>query len=170
MAWYDLFESALGRIFIGGSDAGLHRIDFLTEQHTFTDGVCQLKGDTGEAAGLDHDAAQSAIVVLAAYFAGESSDFDLLLAPRGTIFQQRVWKWLQSVPAGSTISYGAVGRGIHKPGSARAVGAAVGRNPISLLVPCHRVINADGSLGGYGGGIERKRWLLAHEERWRPTL
>ena len=166
MAWYDLFESSLGPIFIGGSDEGLHRVDFLTEQRTLPDEVRRLEQDAGEPAGLERDAARPTIAALAAYFAGASSEFDLPLAPRGTKFQQRVWKRLQSVPAGSTTSYGAVARGIRRPGSARAVGAAVGRNPISLVVPCHRVVNADGSLGGYGGGIERKRWLLAHEQRW----
>ena len=70
------------------------------------------------------------------------------------------------MPAGATTSYGVVARGIRRPSAARAVGAAVGRNPLSLVVPCHRVVNADGSLGGYAGGVERKRWLLTHEERW----
>ena len=166
MAWYDLFDSTLGPIFIGGSDDGLHRVDFLSEQRTLPDEVRRLEEESGEAAGLDRDPARAAITALAAYFAGASNEFDLLLAPRGTQFQQRVWKRLLGIPAGSTTSYGEIARGIRRPGSARAVGAAVGRNPLSLVVPCHRVVNADGSLGGYAGGLDRKRWLLAHEQRW----
>lgn len=100
---------------------------------------------------------------LLAYFAGERQAFDLPLAPRGTDFQQTVWKALLEIPFGTTWSYGELARHIGKPKAARAVGLANGRNPISIIVPCHRVIGADGSLTGYGGGIARKRWLLAHE-------
>jgi O-6-methylguanine DNA methyltransferase len=166
VAWYDLFESAIGPIFIGGSDDGLHRVNFLTEERTLPDEVRALEEDCGETAGLDREAARPVITAFAAYFAGASSEFDLPIAPRGTPFQQRVWKRLLAVPAGDTTSYGEIARAIRRAGSARAVGAAVGRNPIAVIVPCHRVVNADGSLGGYAGGVDRKRWLLAHEERW----
>ncbi len=97
------------------------------------------------------------------YFAGRRRDFDLPLRLRGTVFQQRVWRELCEIPYGETWSYGQLARRIDKPNASRAVGLANGRNPISILVPCHRVIGADGSLTGYGGGIERKQWLLAHE-------
>ena len=98
------------------------------------------------------------------YFAGEETDpEDLPLAPTGTEFQQTVWQALRDIPYGMTVTYGELARRIGC-GSARAVGAAVGRNPISIISPCHRVLGADGSLTGYAGGIDCKRWLLDHEE------
>lgn len=97
------------------------------------------------------------------YFAGARRVFDLPLSLQGTVFQQRVWHTLTEIPYGETWSYGQLARRIGNPGASRAVGLANGRNPISILVPCHRVIGADGSLTGYGGGMERKQWLLAHE-------
>jgi methylated-DNA-[protein]-cysteine S-methyltransferase len=101
---------------------------------------------------------------LAAYFAGDLRDFDLPLAPRGTEFQQKVWRELCRIPFGETISYGELARRIGQPGASRAVGLANGRNPIGIIIPCHRVIGADGSLTGYGGGLDRKKWLLEHEK------
>ncbi len=103
------------------------------------------------------------IAQLEEYFAGERRAFDLPLAPHGTAFQRSVWAALRTIPYGETRSYAAQASAIGRPSATRAVGAANGRNPIALIVPCHRVIGADGSLTGYGGGIERKRWLLAHE-------
>jgi methylated-DNA-[protein]-cysteine S-methyltransferase len=100
---------------------------------------------------------------LDAYFAGELERFDLPLAAAGTPFQLRVWDELQRIPFGETISYSELAERIGNPRTVRAVGLANGRNPISIIVPCHRVIGADGSLVGYGGGLERKRWLLEHE-------
>jgi methylated-DNA-[protein]-cysteine S-methyltransferase len=100
---------------------------------------------------------------LTEYFEGTRREFDLPLRLQGTTFQTRVWRELTEIPYGRTLSYGQLARRIDKPSASRAVGLANGRNPISILVPCHRVIGADGSLTGYGGGIERKRWLLAHE-------
>jgi methylated-DNA-[protein]-cysteine S-methyltransferase len=97
------------------------------------------------------------------YFAGKRRDFDLPLRLEGTIFQRRVWQVLTEIPYGATWSYGQQAKRMGNPNASRAVGLANGRNPISILVPCHRVIGADGSLTGYGGGVERKRWLLAHE-------
>jgi methylated-DNA-[protein]-cysteine S-methyltransferase len=97
------------------------------------------------------------------YFAGRRRDFDLPLRLEGTIFQRRVWQVLTEIPYGATWSYGQQAKRMGNPNASRAVGLANGRNPISILVPCHRVIGADGSLTGYGGGVERKRWLLAHE-------
>lgn len=104
---------------------------------------------------------------LEAYFAGDLLEFDLAIAPEGTPFQQRVWSALRAIPYGETVSYGDVARTIGEPKAVRAVGAANGRNPISIVIPCHRVVGADGTLIGYGGGLERKRWLLAHETRVR---
>jgi methylated-DNA-[protein]-cysteine S-methyltransferase len=100
---------------------------------------------------------------LTEYFAGARRDFDLPLRLQGTTFQTRVWRELTVIPYGQTWSYGQLAQRIDKPSASRAVGLANGRNPISILVPCHRVIGADGSLTGYGGGLERKRWLLVHE-------
>lgn len=102
---------------------------------------------------------------LCAYFAGELECFDLPLAPAGTAFQQSVWTALLDIPYGATETYGELARRIGQPTASRAVGLANGRNPISIVIPCHRVIGSTGALTGYGGGIERKRWLLAHEAR-----
>jgi methylated-DNA-[protein]-cysteine S-methyltransferase len=101
---------------------------------------------------------------LDAYFAGRLRSFDLPLAPKGTAFQQRVWKALTRIPYGATRSYGALASAIGAPGASRAVGLANGRNPIAIVIPCHRVIGADGSLTGFGGGVERKRFLLELEQ------
>lgn len=100
---------------------------------------------------------------LGEYFAGERTGFDLPLAPLGTPFQQQVWKALRRIPYGRTASYGDIARGIGHPSASRAVGLANGRNPISIIVPCHRVIGTDGRLTGYAGGVERKRFLLELE-------
>ena len=97
------------------------------------------------------------------YFAGRRRAFELPLAPRGSLFQLHVWRELRAIPYGTTISYGELARRIGRPGASRAVGLANGRNSLAIVVPCHRVIGADGSLTGYGGGLERKRWLLRHE-------
>lgn len=101
---------------------------------------------------------------LAAYFAHKRQNFNLSLAPQGTAFQKQVWHHLDQIPFGQTTSYSALANVIKKPGAARAVGAANGRNPISIIVPCHRVVAVNGSMTGYAGGIDRKRWLLRHEQ------
>jgi methylated-DNA-[protein]-cysteine S-methyltransferase len=101
---------------------------------------------------------------LDAYFAGERETFDVPMAVHGTDFQKRVWDQLVQIPYGETISYSELARRLGDPKLVRAVGLANGRNPISIIIPCHRVIGADGSLVGYGGGLERKQWLLEHEE------
>jgi len=97
------------------------------------------------------------------YFAGKRREFDLPLRMEGTEFQQRVWRELTKIPFGETRSYGQLAKRLNNPNGSRAVGLANGRNPIAIIVPCHRVIGADGSLTGFGGGIERKEWLLTHE-------
>lgn len=101
-----------------------------------------------------------------AYFAGELTEFDLPLNMIGTEFQKTVWRELLNIPFGVTISYGELAERVGNPSASRAVGAANGRNPISIIVPCHRVIGSNGKLTGYGGGIERKEWLLAHESKF----
>jgi len=97
------------------------------------------------------------------YFAGERTIFDIPLAPEGAPFEREVWRALEEIPYGETVSYGEIARRVGQPTAARAVGTANGRNPIAVIVPCHRVIGADGSLTGYGGGLERKRLLLELE-------
>jgi methylated-DNA-[protein]-cysteine S-methyltransferase len=100
---------------------------------------------------------------LAEYFAGNRNDFDVPLSSAGTEFQRTVWAELQRIPFGVTISYGELAKRIDNPAAVRAVGLANGKNPISIIVPCHRVIGANGSLTGYGGGLPAKEWLLRHE-------
>jgi methylated-DNA-[protein]-cysteine S-methyltransferase len=107
------------------------------------------------------------------YFAGESADISHLeLEMRGAPFEVRVWDALRRIPAGTTTTYGAIARELGSPSASRAVGMANGANPIAIIVPCHRVIGSNGTLTGYGGGLETKSWLLNHERRWarEPAL
>jgi methylated-DNA-[protein]-cysteine S-methyltransferase len=101
---------------------------------------------------------------LRAYFEGDRFDFDLPLRMAGTSFQRAVWQGLLEIPYAATWSYAALAQHVGRQGASRAVGAANGRNPIAIVVPCHRVIGADGTLTGYGGGLDRKQWLLEHEQ------
>ena len=124
-------------------------------------------------AGAVEDAAPFAAVLaeLDAYFKGELTAFTVPVAPRGTPFQMKVWAALLAIPHGTTISYGEQARRLGVPNASRAVGAANGRNPVSIVVPCHRVIGGNGSLTGYGGGLERKKWLLDFEaQRSRAAM
>jgi methylated-DNA-[protein]-cysteine S-methyltransferase len=119
----------------------------------------------------DDDAFPDAVEQLEAYFAGDRTDFELNLDLVGTQFQRRVWGALQTIPYGQTRSYGEIARQIGSPGAFRAVGLANGHNPIGIIVPCHRVIGSNGSLTGYGGGLDRKRALLELEKsRAAPAL
>ena len=119
----------------------------------------------------DPDAFRDVEAQLGAYFAGELTEFDLALAPRGSGFQLAVWAALLRIPYGETASYGEIAAELGRPDAVRAVGATNGRNPIAVIVPCHRVIGADGSLIGYGGGLPRKRLLLELEaEHAAPRL
>ncbi len=111
----------------------------------------------------------AAAAQLTAYFAGQLTEFDLPLSPAGTDFQRKVWAGLQAIPYGQTVSYGELARRLGRPAASRAVGLANGRNPIAIVVPCHRVIGADGSMTGYGGGLDRKRFLLALERDARSA-
>jgi methylated-DNA-[protein]-cysteine S-methyltransferase len=116
--------------------------------------------------GARHDPAALADVAaqLDEYFAGERLAFDLRLAPAGTPFQLKVWMALRDIPYGRTTTYGELATEIGQPAASRAVGLANGRNPLAIIVPCHRVIGRDGTLTGFGGGLDRKRWLLEHEQ------
>jgi methylated-DNA-[protein]-cysteine S-methyltransferase len=122
----------------------------------------EVLGDPADDAGEPFAAA---FRQLREYFDGQRTEFDLRLSLAGTAFQQRVWAVLQTIPYGQTVSYGRLADRLGQPTASRAVGLANGKNPVSIIVPCHRVVGTDGSLTGYGGGIGRKRYLLAHELR-----
>jgi methylated-DNA-[protein]-cysteine S-methyltransferase len=113
----------------------------------------------------DEELYATTIRQLVEYFAGTRTDFDLPLTPHGTSFQRQVWTGLCRIPYGETISYGELAEHLGQPSAARAVGLANGRNPIGIIIPCHRVIGANGGMTGYGGGLERKRFLLDLEKR-----
>jgi methylated-DNA-[protein]-cysteine S-methyltransferase len=126
----------------------------------------QGEGDPAPAAGggpADEAVLREAAEQLAAWFGGEREGFRLPLAPRGTPFQQEVWRALLAIPAGQTRTYGALAAALGRPAAARAVGAACARNPLGILVPCHRAVGSDGRLTGYAWGLGRKRWLLDRE-------
>jgi methylated-DNA-[protein]-cysteine S-methyltransferase len=130
-------------------------------------------GDTSATPGAhwvrDDRRLRPVVTQLKEYFAGGRTRFDLRLAPRGTAFQKAVWAALLGIPFGETTSYGDIARAIGKPAASRAIGGANHRNPIAIVIPCHRVIGADGSLTGYGGGLGHKRLLLDLETRVRPA-
>lgn len=111
----------------------------------------------------DDDAFADAVQQLGEYWAGERTTFDIALAPAGTVFQLRVWRALRTIPYGETRTYGWIAEQLGQPTAVRAVGLANGRNPLSIVVPCHRVVGRSGALTGYAGGVERKRFLLDHE-------
>lgn len=144
-------------------------------------GVLQLVADGDELCGIylpeqavppararESRVLDAAATQLAEYFAGVRRRFDLPLAPRGTNFQQLVWRALLAIPFGETRSYGELARAIGRPAASRAVGAANAKNPLAIIVPCHRVVGASGALTGYAGGMAAKRWLLEHEAGRRP--
>jgi methylated-DNA-[protein]-cysteine S-methyltransferase len=119
----------------------------------------------------DAGSASRARIAIEAYFAGELEALEAVAtATGGTEFQKQVWAALRAIPAGGTVSYGELAARIGRPAAVRAVGAANGANPIPIVVPCHRVIGADASLTGFGGGLERKRWLLAHERKYATKV
>lgn len=149
-------ETPLGRYRLGASEHGLCRLAPVR------DGAVESPAGPGDRRALAHLA--TAADALRAYFAGTRRDLSaLVLAPQGSEFMLRVWSALREIPFGCTESYGALARRVGYPGAARAVGLANARNPLALVVPCHRVIGSDGRLTGYAGGLWRKRWLLAHE-------
>ena len=116
------------------------------------------------------EGSSSVVADVRAYFAGDIAALDRIeVSPIGTDFQKAVWQALRRIPHGETVSYGELARQLGRPGASRAVGTANGSNPIPIVIPCHRVIASDGTLGGYGGGLDRKRWLLAHERALRPA-
>ena len=168
-AWYDLLESPVGTLFVGGSPAGMHRVEFLDDPRDEERHAVRLSVDAGLPARRDSEGAANVSAQLGEYFAAARTQFDLPLAPRGTAFQRQVWDALRPIPHGVTTSYGAIAASIGRPTASRAVGAANGQNPIAIVVPCHRVVGSTGALTGYGGGMDRKRWLLDHEAAQRQA-
>lgn len=139
-------KSSVGRLTLAATDAALTRLGWSPVP--------------GTADAPDHPVLRAAAEQLAQYFAGTRRVFDLPLAPAGTPFQQEVWRALLAIPYGETRSYRDIARAVGRPEATRAVGAANGRNPIAIVAPCHRVVGADGSLTGFGGGMANKRLLL----------
>lgn len=156
------FSSPVGELVLTATEAGLTGIYFPTSRH----GPPPLERDDW----VEDDGRGPGSAVLARtrrqleeYFAGKRTTFDVALAAEGTDFERRVWNALQAIPYGTTLSYGELARRVGDARATRAVGAANGKNPIPIIVPCHRVVGSRGELTGFGGGIDRKRWLLEHE-------
>jgi methylated-DNA-[protein]-cysteine S-methyltransferase len=136
-------------------------------------GVCGVQFRGGRRPAItraEREHLEAALAWLEAYFRGEARPRPALEFVTGSEFDRRVWRALLEIPYGATVSYGELAAALGLPGGARAVGAANGRNALPIIVPCHRVVAADGRLGGYGGGLEVKRWLLAHEAAHAPAL
>jgi methylated-DNA-[protein]-cysteine S-methyltransferase len=148
---YTEIDSPIGRLLIHGTDKGVSGI-LMTKHGRFEEKRADWRRDDARWSGVAKQ--------LREYFAGRRRDFDFPLDVRGTDFQKKVWKALRSIPFGRTVSYGDIAKKIGNPKAMRAVGLANGKNPVAVVVPCHRVIGADGSLTGYGGGLERKKILL----------
>lgn len=151
---YRIIESPVGLLTLAGCGSTLMHLRMTDQTH---------EPDRTGWEPADDGIFDDVVTQLDAYFAGTLTEFDLDLELAGTEFQRRVWAALQTIPYGETRSYGEIAEQIGSPGASRAVGLANGRNPISIVVPCHRVIGSTGKLTGYGGGIERKKALLALE-------
>ncbi|MED5813488.1 methylated-DNA--[protein]-cysteine S-methyltransferase [Mycolicibacterium sp. 050232] len=158
---YRTMDSPVGLLTLAGRDGKLMHLRMVDQTYE----------PSREGWEPDETAFADAVDQLSAYFAGERTEFDLELDMVGTQFQRRVWDALQTIPYGETCTYGEIARQIGSPSASRAVGLANGHNPIGIVVPCHRVIGANGSLTGYGGGLDRKRALLELEKsRTTPAL
>jgi methylated-DNA-[protein]-cysteine S-methyltransferase len=151
---YTTYESPVGTLLLTGDGASISCLYFEP-----------LRPDQTAGLRRDDEAFVNAVAQLSAYFAGERTSFDLPLELRGTDFQRAVWAALREIPYGETITYGQLAVMVGNPAASRAVGMANNRNPVSIVVPCHRVVGASGTLVGYGGGLDRKRWLLEHEAK-----
>jgi methylated-DNA-[protein]-cysteine S-methyltransferase len=162
----DCIETPIGELAIVADEAGrLRAVDWTEHDDNMQRSLRLHYGEHGVSLTPARNPAGLS-AAMRAYFAGNLKAIDdLPVATGGTEFQRQVWRALRQIPCGETVSYGELARRIGRPAAVRAVGLANGSNPISVVVPCHRVIGSDGSLTGYGGGIERKRWLLAHERR-----
>ena len=154
MKRYTYQPSPLGDLLLVRDEHGITGLYWPTGKHPVTPATDWTRDD---------DVFDDIRGQLEEYFAGTRHEFDLATNASGTAFQRRVWRALVDIPYGETASYGKTAAAIGEPRAARAVGLANGQNPISIVVPCHRVVGADGSLTGYGGGLDAKRWLLSHE-------
>ncbi len=160
----DEYAAPLANLLIVTDDAGrLRALEFADHQSRMLRMLRDHYGDYELRAGA---APRSILVALDDYFAGHLSVLDnISVATAGTEFQRSVWQALRTIPPGTTLSYGQLAAQVNRPAASRAVGAANGANPVAIVVPCHRVIGANGTLTGYGGGLPRKRWLLDHERQ-----
>ncbi len=154
--WFTTFQSPVGPLLLMSDGTSLTGLHTDNDKHRPAVRPDWVRNDTVTPL-------KETIAQLQAYFDGALTRFDLPLAPQGTAFQMTVWRELRNIEFGETVSYAELARRIGRPTASRAVGPANARNPISIIVPCHRVIGADNSLTGYAGGLERKRMLLAHE-------
>ena len=159
--WFDEFDSPVGLLTVAADRQGLRHIRFVSERHPIRRDSDWIR---------DPGALRDAREQLLAYFAGERQRFELVLHPVGTRFQLKVWNALAEIPFGATASYGEIARRIGEASAVRAVGAANGRNPLPIVLPCHRVIGSDGSLTGFGGGLPIKQFLLEHEGARQASL
>lgn len=149
---YDLIESPIGTVVIVCGEGAMESLYFLDRKPDAANGAARVRDPHGYSTRLR------------AYFDGDLNALDrIAVKPEGTAFQKLVWKTLRTIPVGRTDTYGHIAEQIGRPAACRAVGLANGQNPISLVIPCHRVIGTNGKLTGYGGGLDRKQWLLAHE-------
>ena len=155
---YDYFASPQGRMLLVADDKALTAVCFVGQKY-----APRVEADWKRDGA--HALLRQAKRELAEYFAGKRTRFSVKLAPHGTPFQRSVWKAIAGVGFGKTIAYAELARRAGRPGSARAAGAATGRNPIGVIVPCHRIVGSNGSLTGYAGGLAKKRALLALESR-----
>ena len=153
---YAIINSPLGALTLGSTDRGLAEVRF---------GACVPDGGV-----VDLNANAEPMRQLQSYFKGERTRFDLRIDPAGTAFQRSVWTELLDIPYGATRSYGDIAKRLNKPGASRAVGMANHKNPIAIVIPCHRVVGQDGSLTGYAGGIHLKQKLLSIEQRERTLF
>jgi methylated-DNA-[protein]-cysteine S-methyltransferase len=163
MRYYDTYQSPHGRMLLVATEDGISGV-FFNGQKYFPEKEKQWRRDP------DHRPLKQAKRELTEYFAGKRKRFEVALDPEGTPFQRSVWKAISTVRFGDTLSYGELARRAGHTGSARAAGAATGRNPLSIIVPCHRIMGSDGSLTGYAGGLARKRALLALEGSGQDLL
>ncbi|MDI2125123.1 methylated-DNA--[protein]-cysteine S-methyltransferase [Yinghuangia seranimata] len=157
--YYTVVGSPVGELLLVGDGASLTGLFMLPDAKYVPEVGAEWRRDAAPFAEVERQ--------LEAYFAGELRVFDLQLAPRGTSFQKAVWRELTTIPFGATTSYGALATSLGSPTASRAVGAANGRNPVSIIVPCHRVIASNGALTGYAGGLDKKQRLLALERGQR---
>jgi methylated-DNA-[protein]-cysteine S-methyltransferase len=158
MKHYGFYESPHGRMLLVAADEGLSGVYFDAQKY-------YPSIDPQWRCNERHVVIAQARRELAEYFAGERERFEVALAPEGTAFQRTIWQAIARVGFGETISYGELAQSVGCPGKARAAGAATGRNPLTIIIPCHRIVGSTGALTGYAGGLERKRALLALESR-----